>query len=191
MAIKSRGETLTFREGSYWDFLDEDLPTGTEAKAQLKDTAAALTNAANNLKDMTNAMHEEYHKYANPEELKAMEALEAVIESAKTNTLQTLKDSGFEIAESDAQGWLSGNNEYSYQITVECKDVLPEEAEDLQDQMLNTFENAVLDNFELPPEIAGVSCSVMLPDEDIADESNKDVLYGTMTVEVTFARNLI
>jgi hypothetical protein len=24
MAIKSRGETLTFREGSYWDFLDED-----------------------------------------------------------------------------------------------------------------------------------------------------------------------
>ena len=25
MAIKSRGETLTFREGSYWDFLDEDI----------------------------------------------------------------------------------------------------------------------------------------------------------------------
>ena len=25
MAIKSRGETLTFREGNYWDFLDEDL----------------------------------------------------------------------------------------------------------------------------------------------------------------------
>lgn len=24
MAIKSRGETLTFREGNYWDFLDED-----------------------------------------------------------------------------------------------------------------------------------------------------------------------
>jgi hypothetical protein len=24
MAIKSRGETHTFREGSYWDFLDED-----------------------------------------------------------------------------------------------------------------------------------------------------------------------
>jgi hypothetical protein len=26
MAIKSRGETLTFREGSYWDFLDEEAP---------------------------------------------------------------------------------------------------------------------------------------------------------------------
>jgi hypothetical protein len=24
MAIKSRGETLTFRENNYWDFLDED-----------------------------------------------------------------------------------------------------------------------------------------------------------------------
>jgi rubrerythrin len=26
-AIKSRGETLTFKEGSYWDFLDEDITT--------------------------------------------------------------------------------------------------------------------------------------------------------------------
>lgn len=31
MAIKSRGETLTFREGNYWDFLDEDAQL-TEAK---------------------------------------------------------------------------------------------------------------------------------------------------------------
>jgi Zn finger protein HypA/HybF involved in hydrogenase expression len=29
MAIKSRGETLTFREGSYWDFLDEALKPKT------------------------------------------------------------------------------------------------------------------------------------------------------------------
>jgi hypothetical protein len=27
MGIKSRGETLTFREGNYWDFLDEDADT--------------------------------------------------------------------------------------------------------------------------------------------------------------------
>lgn len=32
MAIKSRGETLTFREGSYWDFLDEDADVKTECK---------------------------------------------------------------------------------------------------------------------------------------------------------------
>lgn len=37
-AIKSRGETLTFREGSYWDFLDEE----TDLKeANLKDIADA------------------------------------------------------------------------------------------------------------------------------------------------------
>ena len=29
MAIKSRGETLTFREGNYWDFLDEELKPKT------------------------------------------------------------------------------------------------------------------------------------------------------------------
>ena len=29
MAIKSRGETLTFKENNYWDFLDEDLETKT------------------------------------------------------------------------------------------------------------------------------------------------------------------
>jgi hypothetical protein len=29
MAIKSRGETLTFRENNYWDFLDEDLDTAS------------------------------------------------------------------------------------------------------------------------------------------------------------------
>jgi hypothetical protein len=30
MAIKSRGETLTFREGNYWDFLDEKLEESEE-----------------------------------------------------------------------------------------------------------------------------------------------------------------
>lgn len=37
-AIKSRGETLTFREGSYWDFLDEDANL---KEASLKDIADA------------------------------------------------------------------------------------------------------------------------------------------------------
>jgi hypothetical protein len=65
MAIKSRGETLTFREGSYWDFLDEevetpevteDLKTTGEAVAELKDTEQALKGAAAGLKTMTAAM---------------------------------------------------------------------------------------------------------------------------------------
>jgi hypothetical protein len=29
-AIKSRGETLTFREGNYWDFLDEEVESKTK-----------------------------------------------------------------------------------------------------------------------------------------------------------------
>lgn len=34
MGIKSRGETLTFREGSYWDYLDEEVePTDTLTEA--------------------------------------------------------------------------------------------------------------------------------------------------------------
>ena len=32
MAIKSRGETLTFREGNYWDFLDEDYQGSNDIK---------------------------------------------------------------------------------------------------------------------------------------------------------------
>lgn len=39
-AIKSRGETLTFREGSYWDFLDESAEPITEAS--LSDIAASV-----------------------------------------------------------------------------------------------------------------------------------------------------
>jgi hypothetical protein len=36
MGIKSRGETLTFREGSYWDFLDEDVEPLDEKKGKAK-----------------------------------------------------------------------------------------------------------------------------------------------------------
>lgn len=52
MAIKSRGETLTFREGSYWDFLDEEvdgLLTESEETSEVnKQTAAeALADKIN------------------------------------------------------------------------------------------------------------------------------------------------
>lgn len=40
-AIKSRGETLTFREGSYWDYLDEDAEL---KEASLSDIAAAYAD---------------------------------------------------------------------------------------------------------------------------------------------------
>lgn len=45
MAIKSRGETLTFREGNYWDFLDEDLTEELSFEDLVKDSINHLTNA--------------------------------------------------------------------------------------------------------------------------------------------------
>ena len=44
MAIKSRGETLTFREGNYWDFLDEDLDDTRTLADIVKDSINHLTN---------------------------------------------------------------------------------------------------------------------------------------------------
>lgn len=43
-AIKSRGETLTFREGNYWDFLDESVDEELELADLVKDSINHLTN---------------------------------------------------------------------------------------------------------------------------------------------------
>lgn len=44
MAIKSRGETLTFREGNYWDFLDEDFKEEYDLATIVKDSINHLTS---------------------------------------------------------------------------------------------------------------------------------------------------
>ena len=180
--------------------LGEELLDTDGALASLADTTKKLKSAAAGMKNMTQAMREEYHKYANPAELKAMEDLEAVIETAKDKVLQTMNSWGIDITESDGQGWLSGNNEYTYQIMVDYEGVDEDEEEDIQDQLLNMFENEVLANYKLPAEISNITCSVMLPDPDIAyDEDDEEELRsssrgssrGSILVEVTFARNLI
>ena len=43
-AIKSRGETLTFREGNYWDFLDESVDETKTLAVIVKDSINHLTN---------------------------------------------------------------------------------------------------------------------------------------------------
>lgn len=43
-AIKSRGETLTFKENNYWDFLDEDLEDTRTLADLVKDSISHLTN---------------------------------------------------------------------------------------------------------------------------------------------------
>jgi len=44
MAIKSRGETLTFRENNYWDFLDEDIDNAKSLADLVKDSINHLVN---------------------------------------------------------------------------------------------------------------------------------------------------
>ena len=44
MAIKSRGETLTFKEGNYWDFLDEDLNEEMSFEDLVRDSINHLVN---------------------------------------------------------------------------------------------------------------------------------------------------
>ena len=43
-AIKSRGETLTFKENNYWDFLDEDIEDTRTLTDLVKDSISHLTN---------------------------------------------------------------------------------------------------------------------------------------------------
>ena len=61
MAIKARGETLTFKENNYWDFLDEDLETKTwicEFDGKEIGTVEAVTE-----EEAYAAMEREYPEY--------------------------------------------------------------------------------------------------------------------------------
>lgn len=176
--------------------LNEDLRTTEEATTELKDTESALKDAALSLKNMTSAMREEYHKYANPTELKVMEDLEAIIDAAKNDALSSMQNWGIDISETDSQGWMSGNSEYTYQFMLDYDGIDEDEEEDVQDQLQNMIENAVLSKYTLPPELSDLSISVMLPDPDLSDddwddEEDEGAKRASLLVEVTFARNLI
>ena len=194
--LQELGESLDPSDYKPEDFIEEDLQSEADAIKSLKDTEATLKSAVDGIKNMTSAMHEEYHKYANPAELKAMEDLEAIIEAAKNKVLHTMRSWNIDITESDAQGWMSGNNEYTYQIMVDYDGLDKDEEEDVRDQLLNMIENEVLTNYQLPAEISDITCSVMLPDPDIAyddedDEELQSSSRGSILIYVTFARNLI
>jgi rubrerythrin len=141
-------------------------------------------------------IREEYHKYANPAELQAMEDLEAIIDAAKNDALHSMQNWGIDISESDSQGWMSGNSEYTYQFMLDYEGIDEDEEEDIQDQLQNMVESAILSKYTLPPELSKISVSVMLPDLDIAyDDNDDEILQDTkrasLLVDVTFARKLI
>ncbi len=172
----------------------EGLQTTASAVKSVKDTASKLKSAATGLKNMTSAMREEYHSYANPAELKAMEDLEAVIAKAKSTALQAMSIDGIQATEVDGQGWMSGNNEYCDQTMIVVKGLDADEVEDVQDQLTNIFEQEIMSNYTLPAEIIDIRCSVALPDENSLygedEEESSGNVYGSMFVEITFARNL-
>ena len=193
--LQELGESLDPSDYKPEDFIEEDLQSEADAIKSLKDTEATLKSAVDGIKNMTSAMREEYHRYANPAELKAMEDLEAIIEAAKNDALSSMQNWGIDISESDAQGWMSGNNEYSYQFMLDYEGIDEDEEEDIQDQLQNLVENAILSQYTLPPELSDISVSVALPDRDIAyddedGEELQDVKRASLFVDVTFARNL-
>lgn len=193
--LQELGESLDPSDYKPEDFIEEDLQSEADAIKSLKDTEATLKSAVDGIKNMTSAMREEYHKYANPAELKVMEDLEAIIDAAKNDALSSMQNWGIDISESDAQGWMSGNNEYSYQFMLDYEGIDEDEEEDIQDQLQNLVENAILSQYTLPPELSDISVSVALPDRDIAYEDEdgeelQDVKRASLFVDVTFARNL-
>jgi hypothetical protein len=62
-AIKSRGETLTFRENNYWDFLDEDAETKNRTWICEFDGREIGTVEASTEEEAYEAMEREYPEY--------------------------------------------------------------------------------------------------------------------------------
>jgi hypothetical protein len=66
------------------------------------------------------------------------------------------------------------------------------EAEELQDHMANVVEEA-LAQIKLPPELIEIQGGAVFPDDLIMDDDDEanGITRGEITVDVTFARNLI
>lgn len=173
------------------DDLIEALQSEADAVKSLKATAASLKDTANSMQNMTQAMHEEYHKYANPTELKAMEDIEELITKALTKVYADITTWGYEAEEVDSQSFMCQEDEACLQYMVNFQDLDPEEFEDLADQIQMQLENEV-SVYKPVPEIRGVSVSVALPDYDLADTDDADegITKASFLFYVAFARNL-
>lgn len=189
--LKELGESLNPEDYEPEDFLEEDLQSEADAVKNLKDTTTTLQNTAKSLKNMASAMREEYHKYANSAELKAMEAIEKLITTALAKVYADLTAWGYEAKEVDGQSWMCSNNEDCIQYMVHFKNLDPDEAEDLAEQLQNTLENTVKDH-KCPAEIQRIDFEIALPDYDLADEDDEaeGITRASFLFYVTFARNL-
>jgi hypothetical protein len=172
--------------------LKESLYKALKESTDLEDAGAALQTAAKRLSNMKSAMHEEYHRYANPAELKAMEDLEVVLSGAINKVYSDLATWGYTAEEVDSQSFMSSENETCIQYMVNFENLDPNETEDLAEQLQNTLENVAKD-YKCPAEIQEIDASVALPDYDLEDEDDaaQDITRASFLFYVTFARNLI
>lgn len=173
--------------------LKESLYKALKESTDLEDAGAALQTAAKRLTGMKKAMREEYHKYANPAELKAMEDVENLVSGALSNIYSNLASWGYKASETDSQCWMSQENEACLQYVIDFEDLDADETDDLADQLKVQLENE-LSVYKPVPEIEGIAGSIALPDYDMAYDDDEEGFEGitraSILVYVTFARNL-
>ena len=189
--LKELGESLNPEDYKPEDFLEEDLQSEADAVKNLKDTTTTLQNTAKSLKNMASAMREEYHKFANPAELHAMQEVENLVVNVLSNIYSDIAAWGYEAEEVDGQSFMSQENEACLQYMLVFKDLDTDEIEDLADQLEMQLENE-LSVYKPVPEILGVAGSVALPDYDLAeaDDDAEGITRASIMIYVTFARNL-
>lgn len=143
---------------------------------------------------MTSAMREEYHKYANPAELTAMDNLKAEVDKIVKQLVQDLATAGYDDLDYyDSDCYMSGNNSCTITMFIGSEDTFEAgETEDLQDHIATQVEEA-LAQIKLPPEIVKIQGGALFPDNMIMDDEDEvnGITRGEITVDVTFARKLI
>ncbi len=171
--------------------LGESLEEAVLDGSDIEDTVKIFDTAAKGLENMKQAMHEEYHRYANPAELKAMEDIEELITKALTKVYADIAAWGYEAAEIDTQSFMCQEDETCLQYMLEFKDLDPDEVADLASQLEIQLENEI-SGYKPVPEIRGISASVALPDYDLADEDDdaEGITKASFLFYVDFARNL-
>ena len=190
-ALKSSNLGEGFNPDLGEDELIEAFMSEPEAVKSLKQTSEILKDTAASMGHMTDAMKEEYHRYANPTELKAMEDIEELITKALTKVYADMTTWGYEAEEVDSQSFMCQKDEACLQYMVNFQDLDPEEFEDLADQIQMQLENEV-SLYKPAPEIRGISVSVALPDYDLADADDADegITKASFLFYVDFARRL-
>ena len=174
--------------------LGEELLDTDGALASLTDTTKKLKSAAAGMKNMTSAMREEYHKYANPAELQAMDNLRVAVDRIVEQLVLDLAAAGYDDLDYyDSDCYMSGNNSCTITMFLGSEDTFEDgETEELQDHMANIVEEA-LAQIKLPPELTKIQGGAVFPDTLIMDEDDEanGITRGEITVDVTFARNLV